>query len=109
MLPSNSSSDAVSRIRPDDVLIKRPSVQKIMGGISTSAVYDDPDLMRLKINLTAADESSHAVRWIEREIHELRAQRAARSAARGVVVAAQIEKRRERRRAKQQRVANFTD
>jgi predicted DNA-binding transcriptional regulator AlpA len=100
---NRSGSDA-GRIRPDDVLIRRPQVQQIMGGISTSSVYDDPALMALKINLTPA-ESPHAVRWIEREVYELRAQRAALSAARGAVVAAQTEKRRALRRAKQRTAA----
>ena len=103
MLPndSSSSSNAISRIRPDDELIKRPTVQQIMGGISISAVYDDPDLMSLKINLTAAGESTHAVRWIAREVLDLRARRVARSEERAASVRAQIEERRERRRTKQ--------
>jgi hypothetical protein len=104
MLPTNDSSgcnDAIGRIRPDDELIKRPEVQRLMGGISVSAVYDDPDLMHLKVNLTAAGEFPHAVRWIAREVLELRARRVARSEERTASVRAQIEARRERRRAKQ--------
>jgi len=98
---SSGSFDAVSRIRPDDELIKRPAVQAIMGGIATSTVYDDPDLMRLKINVTAAAESAHAVRWIAREVYDLRARRVARSEERAASVRAQIEARRERRRGRQ--------
>ena len=103
MLPTNDSSvgSGVTRIRPDDNLVKLARVQHLMGGMSVSAVYDDPDLMGLKINVTAADESTHAVRWIEREVLELRAQRVARSEERAAFVRAQIEVRRERRRAKQ--------
>jgi hypothetical protein len=104
MLPTNNnvgSSDPMSRIRPEDKLVKLPKVQDIMGDVSVSAVYDDPDLMGLKINVTAADESTHAVRWIEREVLELRAQRVARSEERAASVRARIEERRERRRAKQ--------
>ena len=103
MFPNDSSgsSQVIIRIRPDDELVKLPKVQQLMGGMSVSAVYDDPDLMGLKINVTAADESPHAVRWIEREVLELRAQRVARSEERAAIVRAQIEERRERRRAKQ--------
>ena len=104
MLPTNDSSgssDPISRIRPDDELIKRPKVQHIMGDISVSTVYSDPDLMRLKINITAADKSTHAVRWIQREIYDLRAQRVARSQERAASVGARIEQRQARRRAKQ--------
>jgi len=98
---SSGSSQVIIRIRPDDELVKLPKVQHLMGGMSVSAVYDDPDLMGLKINVTAADQSTHAVRWIEREVLELRAQRVARSEERAAIVRAQIEERRERRRAKQ--------
>jgi hypothetical protein len=91
----------VSRIRPTDVLIKLPAVRKIMGDIAASTVYEDPDLMGLKINLTAAEGATRAVNWIEREVHELRAKRVARSEERSATVREQIEKRRERRRAKQ--------
>lgn len=102
MVPDNNSdSGSATRIRPDDVLIKRPAVQHLMGGISTSAVYDDPDLMRLKISLVATGASAHAVRWIEREVLDLRAERVARSTERAASVGAEIEKRRERRRARQ--------
>jgi hypothetical protein len=97
----SGSSNAISRIRPDDELIKRPEVQRLMGDISVSAVYDDPDLMHLKINITAAGESPHAVRWIAREVLELRACRVARSEKRAASIRAQIEARRQRRRAKQ--------
>ena len=72
-----------------------------MGDMSVSAVYDDPDLMRLKINVTAAGESPHAVRWIEREVLELRARRVARSEEQAANIRERIEERRERRRAKQ--------
>jgi hypothetical protein len=102
MVPENSSSgNSATRIRPDDVLIKRPAVQRLMGDISTSAVYDDPDLMRLKVSLVATGDSAHAVRWIEREVLDLRAQRVARSAERAANVGAEIERRRESRRARQ--------
>jgi hypothetical protein len=72
-----------------------------MGGISVSAVYDDPDLMHLKINVTAGGENPHAVRWIAREVLALRARRVARSEERAASVRARIEERRGRRRAKQ--------
>jgi len=96
-----SREGAVGRIRPDDELIKRAAGQEIFGGISTSALYEDPELMGLKIDVTAAGKSPHMVRWIAREVHDLRAQRVARSEERAAAIRAQIEERRERRRAKQ--------
>jgi hypothetical protein len=106
MVPDNSSSNnAVSRIRPDDEMIDRREVQRVMGNVSISSVYADPDLMRLKVNLMAKDNRSRAVRWIAREIHELRARRVARSEERGANVEAQIEKRHERRRTRQRATA----
>ena len=77
----NLGSDTVSRIRPDDKLIRRPAVEAIMD-MATSTLYEDPELMRLKVVVTADDRHPHAVRWIEREVHELRARRVARSGAR---------------------------
>jgi len=96
MLPDNSSDTATSRIRPDDTFIGLPIVRVKMGGMSVSAVYDDPELMKLRIVI-----SRKMVRWIEREIDEERARRVANSEARAANVRAQIEQRRERRRAKQ--------
>jgi hypothetical protein len=89
------------RIRPTDELIKLARVQTLMGGMSVSAVYEDPDLMALKLSVMAAGESTRAVRWIEREVLDLRARRVARSEERAASVRARIEERRERRRAKQ--------
>ena len=100
MLPDDNtgSNDAVSRIRPDDELVTRSAVQQIFGGISVSAIYDDPDLMRLKVNVMANEQRSRAVRWILREIRELRARRVARGEERAAAARAQIEKRHERRK-----------
>lgn len=96
MFPENSGS---TRMRADDELIKRPAVQRLMGGISTTAVYDDPDLMLLKICLMPENKSARtrAVRWIAREVLDLRARRIARSEARAAQVHARVVKRHERR------------
>jgi hypothetical protein len=59
-------------------------------------LYEDPDVMELKIRV-----SPQMVRWIEREIYELRARRVARSGERAAAVRAQVEQQRERRRARQ--------
>jgi hypothetical protein len=88
MLPESNG-----RIRPDDKLIQRPQMQAIMGDIATSTVYDDPDLLALCIWL-----SPGAVRWIEREILELRDRRVAESGERGADVRAKVEQRKARRR-----------
>src|SRR5262245_4706570 len=97
---TGSGNATVGRIRPDDELIARPVVQRLMGGLSTSAIYEDADLMALKIDVTAGGQRTRVVRWIAREIHELRAQRVARSGARAAQARAQVDARRERRRAK---------
>jgi hypothetical protein len=101
MPPSNDINNGPGRIRPDDTLIKLARVQTLMGQMSVSSIYDDPDLMGLKITVMAAGESTRAVRWIEREILDLRARRVARSEERAASVRARIDERRERRRAKQ--------
>ena len=72
-----------------------------MGGIGKSAVYDDPQLMSLKLDVMVEGNCPHAVRWIEREVHDLRAEPVARSEERATFVRIRIEERRERRRAKQ--------
>jgi hypothetical protein len=103
MLTGNDTgADAGGRIRPDDTLITRPEVQVIMGGLSTSALYEDPDLMSLKVVVVAGEHGgpSRHVRWISREVHELRARRVARSEEKAAGVRTAIEQRRERRRAK---------
>jgi hypothetical protein len=85
-----------NRIRPDDTMIGVPAVRRIFGNVAVSTVYDDADLMALKIIV-----SGRAARWIEREVLDLRAKRVERSGQRAAAIRAQIEERRERRRAKQ--------
>ena len=38
-----------NRIRPDDTMIGVPAVRRIFGNVAVSTVYDDADLMALKI------------------------------------------------------------
>jgi predicted DNA-binding transcriptional regulator AlpA len=97
----------VSRIRPDDVLIDLPMLQIKMGNVSVSTIYDDPDLMALKISLMPDSKSTRtrSVRWIERETDELRARRVARSEQHAAATREKIEQRRDRRRAKQRATA----
>ena len=78
MLPKDNSN-GLGRIREDDELIKRPVVQSLMGGIAVSTLYDDQELMDLRLDLTAKGEHPRAVHWIKREILEVRAKRVARS------------------------------
>jgi predicted DNA-binding transcriptional regulator AlpA len=98
MVPESSGHSA--RMRPDDRLIACPEVRRIMGDIATSTVYTDPDLLSLRIYLTAG-----AVRWIEREIYGLRDQRVALSGEREAATRAKVEQQRDRRRRKQMNVA----
>ena len=108
MVSSSDRDFPASRIQPDDVLIKRPVVQEIMGNISVSSVYADPDLMRLRVYVTPTVKSPHAVNWIEREVYELRAHRVAQSDARAAAAPARIGKRRERRRIKREAASAST-
>jgi hypothetical protein len=95
------SDDTGSRIKNDDVLITVDEMRKIMGGISISTAYVDSDLMALKINMTPPGRRTKRVRFIQREVHALRAERAERSAADATNVRAQIEARVAQRRDKQ--------
>jgi hypothetical protein len=101
MMHSDNGGGDAGRIRPDDVLIKLEPVKEIMGDVSTSTIYDDPDLAALKIVITGAEGRTRAVRWIAREVHELRARRVAASEQRAARARVLVEERRERRRAKQ--------
>ena len=87
----------------DDVeWIGRGEVQRLMGGVSTSTLYADPEIRALAIPLTPAGSRTKKVRWIKSEVIELRRQRiaAARAKAQAVreKVIAQNERSRERRR-----------
>jgi hypothetical protein len=102
-------NDSASRVREDDELIDLTVTRGIMGNISISTAYEDPDLMALKIGMTAPGRRNRMVRFIRREVHALRAQRVARAEAAASTVRAQVEARVELRRAKQrQRTAAST-
>jgi hypothetical protein len=89
-----------TRILPDDQLIDVAETRAIMGGISTSAAYDDPGLMALKIKIGDGTGRQCRVRFIRREILNLRAQRVTRSEANAAGIRAQVEKRLALRRKK---------
>jgi hypothetical protein len=94
MVPESSGHSA--RMRADDRLIACPQVRRILGNVATSTLYLDPDVMSLRIYLTPG-----VVRWIEREIYELRDQRIALSGEREAATRAKVEQQRDRRRRKQ--------
>jgi hypothetical protein len=96
----DADKPAGGRILPDDELVALPRVRALMGGIAISTAYDDPELMALKINVTGVGNGG-AVRWIEREVHGLRAKRVAMSEARSANARARVEARLTHRRAKQ--------
>jgi hypothetical protein len=66
-------SDNTHRMRPGDKAIDREVVRKKLGGISVSGLYEDPEIMGLRVYLTAAGAtgSRSTVRWIDREVDEL--------------------------------------
>jgi hypothetical protein len=103
-----TTSTSISRIRPDDDLIGLDKMRAIMGGISVSTAYEDPELMALKISMTPPGRRTRRVRFIEREVLELRAQRVARAEADAPNVRAQTEARVEQRRARQRQRAIVT-
>lgn len=105
-MQNDTGNVTATRIRDDDELIDLPESLEIMGGMSVSTAYSDPELMALKINMTAPGLRSRMVRFIKREIYGLRAQRVARrDAAADAVrtrIEAQIARRNARRRERQQ-------
>jgi siroheme synthase (precorrin-2 oxidase/ferrochelatase) len=94
-------NDIISRIREDDELIDLGETRKIMGDVSISSAYEDPELMALRISMTPPGRRTRMVRFIKREIHALRAERVARAEANAENVRAEVEARVEQRRARQ--------
>ena len=95
------SDDTLCRILDDDDLITLDETRTLMGGMSVATAYEDPDLMALKIKMTAGERRTKAVRFIKREVLALRAQRVERSEASAAKVRAEVEARVEQRRARQ--------
>ena len=94
------SADTIGRIKDDDELIDLGETRKIMGDVSISSAYVDPELMALKIAMTPLDSAApRMVRFIKREVHVLRAERVARAEANAAMVRAEVEARVEQRRA----------
>ncbi len=95
------NDDTLCRILDDDDLITLDKTREILGGMSVATAYEDPDLMALKIKMTAGERRTKTVRFIKREVLALRAQRVERSEASAAKVRAEVEARVEQRRAKQ--------
>jgi hypothetical protein len=89
------------RIRDDDELIDLDETRKIMGGVSVSTIYDDPEIQALKISMTPPGRRVRMIRFIRREVAALRAERVARAEANAPNIRAQTEARVEQRRARQ--------
>lgn len=94
-------SDIGTRILDDDELIDLEETRKILGGISISTAYNDPELMTLRINMTAKGRRVKMIRFVKREILDLRVQRAQRSEANVKKIREEVEARVERRRSRQ--------
>ena len=88
-------------MRDDDDLIGLGETRAIMGGISVSTAYEDPELMALKISMTPPGRRTKMVRFIRRKVLDLRALRVARAEANAAKVRAEVEARVEQRRARQ--------
>jgi hypothetical protein len=93
--------DTTGRIRDDDELIQLDETRELLGGISVSTAYEDPELMALKISMTPEQRRTRMIRFIKREVLTLRAERVARAEANAANVRTEIEARVERRRARQ--------
>jgi hypothetical protein len=94
-------SDDNNGCRDDDELITLDEVKQIMGNPSTSTVYEDAELMALKVSMTPPGRRNKMVRFIKRRVLDLRAERVARAEAGAAKVRADVEARVEHRRAKQ--------
>jgi hypothetical protein len=87
---SDINEISTPRMKPGDRLIRRPIVQAHFGDCATSTIYEDHELMALRVRLapesstpeSSTPESSKRsnVFWIEREVLELRDRRIAASA-----------------------------
>jgi hypothetical protein len=103
------ASGTTGRIRPDDELIAAPEMRAIMGNISVSTAYDDPELMALKIKIGVGSGHQCRVRFIRREVHELRALRVERSQVNAPIIRTQIENRLALRREKRRMRTSTAD
>ena len=61
-------SDIGTRILDDDELIDLEETRKILGGISISTAYNDPEPMTLRIDMTAKGRRVKMIRFVKREI-----------------------------------------
>jgi hypothetical protein len=87
------------------VLIDATRVREKLGGVSMSTLYDDPEVMALKITMTASGRRSKRARWLEHEIDALVCERIARSRVDAETVRQEVIARNERRRAKRRQQA----
>src|SRR5262249_22158115 len=98
---------SVSRILDTDELIGLAEVRRLLGNPSISTVYDDPELMELKISMSApmptGDWRGRRITWIKREILALRARRVEVATEEAVDEKRRAEHRRRMRRERQQR------
>jgi hypothetical protein len=79
-----------------------------MGGVSVSTAYTDPELMALKISMTAGHRRTRMIRFIRREVYALRTERVARAEANAARVRTEVKARVEQRRARQRQRAIVT-
>lgn len=59
-----NDNSADGRILDSDELIMLDEARKILGGMSVATAYVDPELMGLKISMTAGERRTKMVRFI---------------------------------------------
>ena len=108
-MTNTETNTPTAGIRDDDVVISLAETLPLMGGISISTAYDDPELMALKIDLSATGQNTKIIRFVKRKVLALRAKRVARSEANAAAIRVQIEKRLALRRSKRRMRASTTE
>ena len=84
----------------DEDLIDRNEVRRLLGDPSVSTLYADAEVRALAIPMTAPGKRVKMVRWVRREILELRRQRIAKARENAEAVRQQVTAQNERRREK---------
>ena len=94
--PSKGAGRAppVAATPPGLDLIDRDEVRRIMGGMSRTASYDDPDVAALAVPMTDSERTQW--RWLRHEIVGLVQTRIAKRDAQAAAIRAEVAARRER-------------
>jgi hypothetical protein len=83
-----------------DDLIGRDEVRRLLGDPSVSTLYSDPEVRALALPLTEPGKRVKRVRWLRREILELRRRRISKARENAEAVRRDVVERNKRRREK---------